>query len=977
MKNQYINNIKCICKGNNDNCVCNNRECTKCEKCEMLIQNQFDSFMRKYYRKKGEEKEITHTSMGQIKGSWNISSEVYPEFLRLYKRFSRKRISAYVERSPYIAPFYFDVDFHTEKQVRYYKQTFVKKTIKKIIKIIEQNFDIPELSNTLHAYLFEKFEPTKHNDGGFKDGFHIMFPELILTVESRYYIYDKFMEELERDNFVKTEKIPYTNELNEIFDKSVIIDNGVLMYGAAKDNREPYKLTKVFDENCEQILPEINDSENEISESSYRSEKSNYDNDNDEIMEWDDIIEITSMRLYENREDMIIKPATKGIDKLIMENYDEKHSKDKKKKNVNKNKNNDDENDDEYTDITKNKSRKKDGVNEIDIRLAELLVKEVLSEKRAAEYESWRNVGWALHNVDDSLIETFHEFSKRGEVGKKKYKEGGRNACDKLWKEAKDEGYSIRSIRMWAREDNEPEYFRVLSDVYEETLQKTSSGTHYDIAEFVSTIYKDLYVCVDLKNKTWYEYYDHKWHKVIGGGSLYINLSKQIPVYLTEIINTQQRYLAVKEYTKIDENTRKELEVKRSVVDNHRKLINNLKTGSYKSSIMTELQHIMLDTTFEEKLNSNPYLLGFENGVYCLKPDNKGKPYGFRSGIPEDYISLSTGYNYIKKPNLKLLNDIKNFYKSCLPNINVCNYILTYIASALVGNTIQKFPFWIGPGGNGKSIALDMSKYSFGGYYHPLSVSYLTTKRSDSNAANPELAVLIGKRLVGIQESEKGEKLYLSKLKELSGGDSMSIRRLYEQPIEFKPQAKFILATNKLPEIDQLDGGVTRRIRCVEWGMKFVSEEDYDPTNPRHAIRDNELAQKIQTIEWRQNFMWLLINEIYPKYISEGLKEPKEVMERSGKYFANNDKIGSFLRICTEKCQDTEKHDLSHIYEELRNFYKGRYGNAKLPTLDDLIQYLENNDIKIDDNNKNIVYVYGIKQKKDDDEINILDELEA
>ena len=78
----------------------------------------------------------------------------------------------------------------------------------------------------------------------------------------------------------------------------------------------------------------------------------------------------------------------------------------KKKKNVNVNKKNDDENDDdEYTDITKNKSRKKDGVNETDIRLAELLVKEVLSEKRAAEYESWRNVGWALHNVDDSLIE--------------------------------------------------------------------------------------------------------------------------------------------------------------------------------------------------------------------------------------------------------------------------------------------------------------------------------------------------------------------------------------------------------------------------------------------------------------------------------------------------------------------------------------------------------------------------------------------
>ena len=45
---------------------------------------------------------------------------------------------------------------------------------------------------------------------------------------------------------------------------------------------------------------------------------------------------------------------------------------------------------------------------------------------------------------------------------------------------------------------------------------------------------------------------------------------------------------------------------------------------------------------FEDKLDANPKLLGFENGVYDLDNDE------FREGRPEDYVSLSAGINYIE-----------------------------------------------------------------------------------------------------------------------------------------------------------------------------------------------------------------------------------------------------------------------------------------------------------------------------------------
>ena len=57
------------------------------------------------------------------------------------------------------------------------------------------------------------------------------------------------MENIEKDNYA-TEKIPYTNELCDIFDKSIIEANGVF----DKPNRELYVLTKVFNSKCKKIL---------------------------------------------------------------------------------------------------------------------------------------------------------------------------------------------------------------------------------------------------------------------------------------------------------------------------------------------------------------------------------------------------------------------------------------------------------------------------------------------------------------------------------------------------------------------------------------------------------------------------------------------------------------------------------------------------------------------------------------------------
>jgi len=950
MKNSSLKKKNCVCKGNNINCKCMIQECNKCEKCTDLIINEFESFMSRRYKRTNDGKEMTHTNMDvNTKGAWSVSREDYDTFLKLYTKFSRKVTTAYVERSPYIAPYYFDVDFHTNKPNRYYDEEFIKESIRRINQIIIKYFDVEKTSDVLTAYVFEKFEPTEAKDGDYKDGFHIMWPELVLDVPSRYFLYDKFMEFLDKDDYV-SEKIPHTNELTDVFDKSVIEANGVLMYGCAKPGRDPYKLTKVYNYACKKILPiddepkrkkhydSDSDSDSDVSIDSLESAES------DELMDWADIINITAMRRYENDESALIEPISNKIYEKITEIYETKYSKKKKEKNTVK------AND---SDMDVKPKKLKQYINEKDVKYAKEIAK-ILSKERATKYETWRNVGWALHNIDPvSLYDSFIEFSKK--AGKDKFNE---SSCKNLWENAKNDGFSIGSLRLWAIEDDSDEFDRIVADMNNDLLEKIVSGTHDDVASYIHSLYKGLFVCTDLTKSEWYEFKNHRWNLIRRGTTLFNKISDEIVYKISSALMDSRRIKNIQDDKSKNKTGGVDFMTKLCMIG--KTVIDNLKNIPYKNNVMTACAHKFYDPKFKEKLDSNIYLLGFDNGVYNLKPGEEG----FRDGVPDDHLSFSVGYDYITEPDKQYVKSIKNFFSSCLPNEKVKNYVLLYISSCLNGKSKdQKFPFWIGTGGNGKSVTINMLSHAFGDYYSNMSIAYLTQKRNNSSSASPELADKLGKRIVTFQEAEKGEKLQVSKFKELCGNDKISARGLFQEQIYFYPQAKYILSTNIIPELE-IDGGVRRRLRVVDWPMKFVGEEDYDPNNKRHVMKDDELDEKIQQLEWKQNFMWILINEYYPIYVDKGLCEPKEVSDLSGRVMENNDKIGRFLSINTENCNPDERFKLNMIYESLTEFFKQRF-SSKLPNLNDFIEYMRSRDYKVEEKSNNNVYIYGIKLKED------------
>ena len=213
---------------------------------------------------------------------------------------------------------------------------------------------------------------------------------------------------------------------------------------------------------------------------------------------------------------------------------------------------------------------------------------------------------------------------------------------------------------------------------------------------------------------------------------------------------------------------------------------------------MSESAELFYDTDrdFLKKLDSNPNLLVFQNGVYDLNR------FEFRQGQPTDYVSLGASCDYIEydESNEEFKETLDFFHKmtdQIFPNSKLKKYVLRLFGSFLSGNTRNEhFHIWYGTGANGKSVLTDLMQHSLGEYYCVLPIALLTKTRSASSGPQPELAVTKGKRFAILQEPSEGSSINAGLMKELTGGDTISCRGLYQEQMQFKPQFNLVLTCN-------------------------------------------------------------------------------------------------------------------------------------------------------------------------------------
>ena len=330
------------------------------------------------------------------------------------------------------------------------------------------------------------------------------------------------------------------------------------------------------------------------------------------------------------------------------------------------------------------------------------------------------------------------------------------------------------------------------------------------------------------------------------------------------------------------------LEVEDEVKSQINKLTHELKTVGFKSSLIKECTYMFnsSDPDFSKKLDENASLMCFKNGVLDLS-----NGVSFRNGKPRDYITLSTGYDYTKyDPSDQNTKDVLDYLEKVFVDKPVREYVLKTLASCLLGGSDEHFHIWTGLGSNAKSKTIELIEKTLGDYASKIPISLLTNKRAASGNASPEVIRTRGRRFVSMQEPENDETLKVGLLKELTGRDKIVARELYKNSVEFMPQFKMFLCCNDLPPIPADDYGTWRRVRVVEFKSKFTDSPREG--NKYEFEKDHSLHLKMEN--WKSSFMSILV-EYYKKVLSEGIKEPEEVLKYTNKYKNENDTIEVFI----------------------------------------------------------------------------------
>ena len=170
-----------------------------------------------------------------------------------------------------------------------------------------------------------------------------------------------------------------------------------------------------------------------------------------------------------------------------------------------------------------------------------------------------------------------------------------------------------------------------------------------------------------------------------------------------------------------------------------------------------------------ETLDINPWLLNCENGTVDLQT---GALLGHRREDFMTKMSPVTYDQYAQAP--KWLQFLDRVFAGNAETISFLQRLLGYCLTGTVGE--QVLPIFYGPGANGKSTLIETILSVFGPDYAAKAPrDLLLAKR---HAHPTELTILHGRRLVVASETEDGCRLAESAVKESTGGDTVTARRM-------------------------------------------------------------------------------------------------------------------------------------------------------------------------------------------------------
>ena len=327
--------------------------------------------------------------------------------------------------------------------------------------------------------------------------------------------------------------------------------------------------------------------------------------------------------------------------------------------------------------------------------------------------------------------------------------------------------------------------------------------------------------------------------------------------------------------------------------------------------------------------DANPDILNTPDGVFCLKTGqmlevdfNRDDHLCLKQTLCSPDFSMPTPHwdRFLKMITRVINPQDEGIQPMPDGDPEIIEFLQVFGGYALTGHTSDnKFAFLYGTGGNGKSTLLEVMRALFGLYATKVNSEVFTRAKKDNHPT--AMTAFHGARFAYCSEFDEDDSFDSARIKELTGGDSITARRMHKDYYTFLPTHTLAIASNWRPRLDTVDDAIKRRVMLVPFDLKLEDHEK-DPT------LKSKLAQEYPGI-----LAWFIRGAV--KWYQSGLPTTLRIQIGTKKYFDESDVIQQFLdERCIVRVNDPNlivlKKDLFAAWDNYsRNEYRGKFRLGK------------------------------------------------
>ncbi len=583
---------------------------------------------------------------------------------------------------------------------------------------------------------------------------------------------------------------------------------------------------------------------------------------------------------------------------------------------------------------------------------------ELLPIEYARDYNLWFKVIFAIASCGPKYRPIAEWFSKKCPD---KYSESGFN---KIWAEGlagrgRPGGVTKGSIRFWAKQASPERFEQMDKTLYRGVLREViyqfeGRIEHASVARVLKLILGDLFatdIDDELNGRSvayqWFEYISYE-EDAKEPGQLYKWKRRAVPEGLLRFVvdklpDVYDDMVAEVKAKMADAESKEAISYFGSVAKNIKIWQSKLTNDGFLRGISNQACFRFRMPGLLASLDNDANLIGVGNGVLELYPR-----LHLHEGFHEFRISKYTNTHWQPyDPDNLYVKKLFAIMRDIYPEEDMLEYILFHDSTGLDAEVSAGILLLItGSGANGKTFCSRLAEECLGNAYAKLGKSGLLTDTvENASAANEAQMDLAGKRFIYFDEFNREETLNIKRIKTFCNPGKQTGRKNYGSQTTYKNICNPKALSNYEFRVICKDYGTWRRLKYYRAKTTFVDEPN--PNNPYEKKIDRTIIKDLVMDPAYQRAYFSILahyrHRLYAEYNNDLASVPCKTLDRETSAFQQRqDNIHRFvLEMIVRTKDESDITTLEEITIKYISWYRTLFGNSVI-TADTVKGEIEN-----------------------------------